>query len=260
MDPLEIFSQFHKDVFPNETIEINVKEVSSEIELFYPEIVKIVQKDNSFFDVERLVCGRNISVITDRDIVWKNLLPCLIVSFLQGDIRKKVGNLSSIIKNLWNASGQQNDEVTKILNDEKSEGRFQEILDYVLNSRLVKIITDFIKTIDISEFDFNVEDPAELIEILKNPENPKIKNTIQKIQGILKDKVRKGEINQQEIMNEIEAIKARVMGLFGNIFNDAIGGRKADVPSSVMIGNSPEARRQRMLARLQRKVQEKNSK
>jgi hypothetical protein len=50
------------------------------------------------------------------------------------------------------------------------------------------------------------------------------------------------------------------MGLFGNIFNDAIGGRKADVPSSVMIGNSPEARRQRMLARLQRKVQEKNSK
>jgi len=260
MDSLEIFRQFCKDVFPNESVEINVNDAVSEFETFYPDVVKIIQKDNTFFDIERIVFGRNISSQTYHEPVWKNLLICMIASFLHGDIRKKVGNLSSIIKNVWNASGHKNDEITKILNDEKSEGRFQEILEFIMNSRLIKIFTNFMKTIDISEFDFNVEDPAELIEILKNPENPKIKNTIQKIQGILKDKVRKGEINQQEIINEIEAIKARVMGLFGNIFNDAIGGRKADVPSSVMIGNSPEARRQRMLARLQRKVQEKNSK
>jgi hypothetical protein len=50
------------------------------------------------------------------------------------------------------------------------------------------------------------------------------------------------------------------MSLFGNIFNDALGGRKSDVSASTLMANSPEARRQRMIARMQRKVREKNSK
>lgn len=129
-----------------------------------------------------------------------------------------------------------------------------------MNSRLVKIFTTFMKTIDIGDFELNFDNPAELIELLKDPENPKIKGVITKIQGIIKDKVRKGEIDQKVIMTEVEAIKAKIMGLFGNIFNDALGGRKADVPSAVLTGNSPEARRQRMIARLQRKLHEKNSK
>ena len=61
--------------------------------------------------------------------------------------------------------------------------------------------------------------------------------------------------------NEIEAIKAKVMSLFGNVFNDALGGRRqGNVPAAAIMGNSPEARRQRMIARMQRKLQEKNSK
>jgi hypothetical protein len=44
----------------------------------------------------------------------------------------------------------------------------------------------------------------------------------------------------------------------GDMFNDMIGGRKADVPASVIMGNTPEARRARMMARLRRKVAEKN--
>ena len=42
------------------------------------------------------------------------------------------------------------------------------------------------------------------------------------------------------------------------MFNDMIGGRKAELPSSVIMGNTPEARRARMMARLRRKVAEKN--
>ena len=260
MDVVEIFGQFRKDVFPDEEVEVKISEVVAEFESFLPQIVKIIQKDVTFFDEERLVFGRNISKVDNREAVWKNLVPCMIASFMHGDIRKKVGKISEIIKNVWNASGQENDAVTSILNDEKSEGRFQEILDFIMNSRLVKIFTNFMKTVDISDFELNFDNPAELIELLKDPENPKIKGVITKIQGIIKDKVRKGEIDQKVIMTEVEAIKAKIMGLFGNIFNDALGGRKADVPSAVLTGNSPEARRQRMIARLQRKLHEKNSK
>jgi molybdopterin converting factor small subunit len=260
MDVVEIFGQFRKDVFPDEEVEVKISEVVLEFESFLPQIVKIIQKDDTFFDEERLVFGRNISKVDNRESIWKNLVHCMIASFMHGDIRKKVGKISEIIKNVWNASGQENDAVTSILNDEKSEGRFQEILDFIMNSRLVKIFTTFMKTIDIDDFELNFDNPAELIELLKDPENPKIKGVITKIQGIIKDKVRKGEIDQKVIMTEVEAIKAKIMGLFGNIFNDALGGRKADVPSAVLTGNSPEARRQRMIARLQRKLHEKNSK
>jgi hypothetical protein len=117
------------------------------------------------------------------------------------------------------------------------------------------------ESFDMSEFELNVEDPAELMEMMKNPENPAIKKIITKIQNTIKEKIRRGEFDQNTIANEIEAIKAKVMSLFGNVFNDALGGRRqGNVPAAAIMGNSPEARRQRMIARMQRKLQEKNSK
>lgn len=109
MDVVEIFGQFRKDVFPDEEVEVKISEVVAEFESFLPQIVKIIQKDVTFFDEERLVFGRNISKVDNREAVWKNLVPCMIASFMRGDIRKKVGKISEIIKNVWNASGQEND-------------------------------------------------------------------------------------------------------------------------------------------------------
>ena len=263
MDVTGIFKQFAVDIFPDETIEVNTDTAVSEFETFYPHVSLIIQKDSSFFNEDRTVFGRNLSKLEEskRDLIFKNLVPCMIASFFHGDIKKKVGKISDIIKNLWNASGQKNDAVTNILNDEASEGRFKDILDFVLKSRLVKIFTSLMESFDMSEFELNVEDPAELIEMIKNPENPVIKKIITKIQNTIKDKIRKGEFDQNTIASEIEAIKAKVMSLFGNIFNDALGGRRqGNVPAAAIMGNSPEARRQRMIARMQRKLQEKNSK
>jgi hypothetical protein len=263
MDANGIFKQFTVDIFPEETIEVNTDSAVTEFEAFYPHISLIIQKDSSFFNEDRTVFGRNLSKLEEskRDLIFKNLLPCMIASFFHGDIKQKVGKISEIIKNLWNASGQKNDAVTNILNDEASEGRFKDILDFILKSRLVKIFTSLMESFDMSEFELNVEDPAELIEMIKNPENPAIKKIITKIQNTIKDKIRKGEFDQNTIANEIEAIKAKVMSLFGNIFNDALGGRRqGNLPAAAIMGNSPEARRQRMVARLQRKLQEKNSK
>jgi hypothetical protein len=263
MDVTGVFKQFVVDIFPDETIEVDTASAVAEFETLYPHVSLIIQKDSSFFNEDRTVFGRNLSKIDEskRDLIFKNLVPCMIASFFHGDIKQKVGKISGIIKNLWNASGQTNDTVTKILNDEASEGRFKDILDFILQSRLVKIFTSLMESFDMSEFELNVEDPAELMEMMKNPENPAIKKIITKIQNTIKEKIRRGEFDQNTIANEIEAIKAKVMSLFGNVFNDALGGRRqGNVPAAAIMGNSPEARRQRMIARMQRKLQEKNSK
>jgi hypothetical protein len=178
-------------------------------------------------------------------------------SFFHGDIKTKVSKISNMIKNLWNASGQENDDVTRILNDEKSEGHFQEILDYILNCRLAKIFMSLVESFDMSEFELNISDPAELIEMIKNPDNATVKKITERIHGMINEKIKRGDFTQQTIVSEIEAIKAKLMSLFGNIFNDALGGRKGD--TAVLMNNTPEGRRQRMIARMQRKVREKNS-
>jgi hypothetical protein len=262
MDVKEVFAQFCKDVF-EEAVEINADKNVEEFEAFYPAIVHIVQKDVAFFNEDRIVFGRNLSGLDEskREAIWKNMLPAMLASFFHGDIKSKVSKVSGIVKNLWNASGQDNDAVTKILNDEASEGRFKEIIDFILNSRLVKIFTNLMESFDPADFELDIKDPAELMEMLKNPENPVIKKAIAKIQNTIKDKVRKGEFNQNAIASEMEVIKAKIMSLFGNVFNDALGGRRqGGAPPAALMGNSPEARRQRMIARMQRKLQEKNSK
>lgn len=259
MDTQKIFEEFAKDVF-GEEIGIHLQKTVDEFETFYPEIVKIIQKDNSFFDVDRIVFGRNLSKVDNRDAVWNGLPACMFASFLHGDIKKKTDKVIGLVKNLWSASGQENDEITKVLNDEASQGKFEEIIQYILESRLAKIFKNLMESIDLSEFEINIESPEQLIEMLKNPEHPTVKSIITKIQGIIETKVKRGEINQQVIVQEIETIKAKAIALFGNIFNDALGGRKADVPAAVLMANTPEARRQRMIARMQRKLHEKNSK
>ena len=262
MDVSELLKQFCKEVFLEESIEISVDKNVAEFETFYPAIAQIIQKDNSFFNEDRVVFGRNLSSMDEarREDIWKNLVPCMIGSFFHGDIKKKVGSISEIIKNVWNASGQTNDAVTSVLNDEKSQGHFQEILDFILNSRLVKIFTNLVESFDLSDFDLKIDNPMELIEMIKDPENPMVKKITQKIHATIQEKIQRGEFTQQTIMMEVEAIKAKVISLFGNIFSDALGGRKGDIPVQTLMGNSPEARRQRMIARMQRKVREKNSK
>ena len=97
------------------------------------------------------------------------------------------------------------------------------------------------------------------METIKDPNNPLVKKFINKIQNLIKSKLESGQITQTQIQGEIEAIKNKVTSLFGNVFNDMLGGTRSEVPSSVLMGNSPEARRQRMLARLQKKQRDKNS-
>jgi hypothetical protein len=147
--------------------------------------------------------------------------------------------------------------ISKILEDSESSGRLKEVIDFVLETRIAKMFMEIVEQFDPA--DINFENPQELMDMLKNPEHPTVQKIVSKVQGIIKEKIRHGSITQNQLVQEIEAIKAKVTSIFGNMFNDALGMPRGETPSTVMLGNSPEARRQRMLARLQKKVRDKNS-
>ena len=268
MEAPKIFEEFAADLrtaFSVSIAEIDVDETAKYIEKnFFPQVLKIVQKDDDFFAEERWLYGVNLSSLWSsvetssktKEAIWKHVQLCCIASFLHGDIKEKIGSLMDTFKGIF---AGKNDEISKILEDEDSQSHFKEILEFVMETKLAKLCMKMAEEIDMSDFEIDVENPEELINMLKNPENPIVKKVITKVQGVIKEKIQKGAITQEEIVREIEAVKAKVMSLFGNVFNDALGGKKGDIPASAMMGNSPEARRQRMMARLQKKVREKNS-
>ena len=270
METKEVFDAFYKDIqttfFENlqdstEDIDVTVKHIE---QTYYPELMKILQRDGTSFDKPVSFRGVNISTLwkeneASREAIWKHVQMCLFTSFFHGDIKDKIGSVLGSLKNIWNSSDSENDEITRILNDEESEGHFKEILEYLQNTRLAKVFMEIVEQVDVTELDLNFENPQEIVDILRNPEHPKMKRVISKIQNLIQQKMQRGEFTQQQIVSEIEGIKAKVQSLFGNVFNEMLGGRRSDVSSSVLMGNSPEARRQRMLARLQKKQREKNS-
>jgi hypothetical protein len=268
MDTTKIFQSFVDDIrkaCSDLSPVLKFEDDLKTIETFYPDALKILQRDNTFFsEKSRVLFDVDLSAIWARDGVskedlWKGFQLCVLGGFLHGDIKEKIGSIIDIFKSYWTKTGTDSDEINKILNDKASEDHFKEILEFIMNTRIAKIFTQIVEKIDIKELNINIENPEELMEMIKNPEHPVIKKIVTKIQNMLKDKMKRGELTQQHITAEVEAIKAKVTSIFGNIFNDALGLNRGETPAAVLVGNSPEARRQRMLARLQKKQRDKNS-
>lgn len=238
-------------------VEYDVATVSTEIEALYPDIVSIIQKNDTFFDKKYFLFNRPISVL-NREVVWKHLPSCLFLSFTQGNIADKMESILTIAKNYMSANPSEGtDEISKILNDEKTQGSIQDFIDYCTNTKIAKVFNDILTNLDVSEFEHLLKDPREFLDIARNPDHPIVQKFIQKFQNILKEKVMRGDITNSQLQQDIEGIKAKLISIFGSSITDALGGNKSDVPSEILMSNSPEARRQRMLARLQKKQREK---
>jgi len=267
MDTTKIFEGFLNEVrkaFPDVSPVPKFEDDLKTIETYYPDALKILQRDDTFFtEKARTLFGVDLTALWKRECpkeeLWKHFQMCMIGGFLHGDIKDKIGSIIEIFKSYWTGTGNQSDEVNKILNDKNSEDHFKSILEFIMNTRIAKLFTNIIEQIDPSEFNLNIESPEQLMEMVRDPENPVVKKLVNKIQNLLKGKMQRGEITQQQITAEVEAIKAKVTSLFGDMFNDALGLNKGETPAAVLVGNSPEARRQRMLARLQKKQRDKNS-
>jgi len=260
------FAELIKKTCPEKEPIVNVDADVKNLEVFYSEALKVMQKDESVFNVERIVFGINISdawkVDGDKSDLWKHLHTSLLSSFLHGNIKEKITPIVDMFKSYWagGGAGAGSDEINKILNDSESEDKFKEILTFITETRIAKLFMSVVEQIDITDIGLDFENPDEFVEMIKNPEHPVSAKIIARIQTIIKGKVQRGEISQRQIEAEIEQIKTKLTSIFGDMFKDAmgLGGGGAEVPPTVLMGNSPEARRQRMIARLQKKQREKN--
>lgn len=278
MNADEVFNAFFKDLsnaFPEliTTTSVNVNETADQIEKEYlSDVSLIIKKDESFFTKQdRILFGVNLSSAwkaegtTDeiKAAIWNHLQTCMIAWIFHGDIKSKVSTIFSAIKSMFAGStDEKSKEIAKVLEDKESESRISEFIDYIMNTRVAKVFLKIVEDFDFSDLEsIKIDNAESLMEMIKNPEHPTIKTLTTKIGNILQEKMRRGEFTQQQLVTEIESIKAKAVSIFGSVFEDALGlgNGGAGTPAAVLMGNSPEARRQRMIARLQKKHQKKNN-
>jgi hypothetical protein len=237
-------------------------EVFSSIEdTLLPHLLRILKKDNTLFAEIELFPGVKVPWEgTEKE--WSLVNMALMYSVLHGDPKEKFGKIFETVKSLVPGGSAQADEISKILEDEETQSSFQEILDLVMNTRLASIMGDIAQSVSYEDLDLDFNDPEKILAMLRNPqESPVLQELMDRAKMVMEDRIKSGKINQQELVREIEMIRAKFQSSFGKYLNEMIvgdaGGGTTGNTSQQILSNSPDARRARMLARLQKKQKEK---
>jgi hypothetical protein len=219
-----------------------------------PHVLRVVQKDNTLLSEVELFPGMKVPW-EGTDEEWSLLQTALIYAVLHGDPKEKFGRILESVKSMF--PGSHADELDQILNDEETKDSLKEMLDLVMNTRLASLVGDIVQDISLEDLGVNLENPEHLMEILRNPqESPVIKQIMERAQAVLEDRIRTGKINQQEIAREVETIRAKFQSSFGRYLNEMVVGDAGNTTGNTaaqILSNHPDARRARMLARLQKK-------
>lgn len=232
-------------------------------EVLLPHMLRVMQKDNTLLsEVEIFPSIKIDHVWKGTDEQWKLLQMALLYAVLHGDPKEKFGKILETVKSfLPGGAGGQADEVMKILENEDTQNSIKDFMEVIMNTRLASLVGDIVQSLQIADLDINFENPEQLMEMMRNPqESPVLKEIMERAQMILEDKIKSGKINQQELARELETLRAKFQSSFGKYMNEAIIGAPGNTTGNTgqqILSNHPEARRARMLARLQRKQQEK---
>lgn len=239
-------------------------------EVMKPRALKIIQKDATLFDEPfEILRGVNISSLwkdlgaETQESIWKYIRMSLAFSFVGGDTESQIQSLLGMFKSLWSQkTGRSEDEIETLLQDERTQSSIQDLLDSFSKSKIAALLTEMIETIRPEQLgldSLNITDIAQIGDILKNPNHPMLQRASRVITDFLDRKIESGALTKQDLLSEIEGFKAQLTGRFGNLLKETLLGDEARNRQSaqVLMGNSPDARRARMLARLQKKQREK---
>jgi len=259
------FKAQHPDkVFPRATPEL-YEHIQKTL---FPHVLQVVQKDNALFKgygACEIFPGLEMDGIWDSsDESWKKLHTALIYSLMQGDPKDKISKLMEAFKSMIPGGTAASDEIMQMLEKEETESSISEIFELLVNTKLTSIVGDLVSSIQLDDLGINFDDPQDLLRQMQNPQESEMLQTIMKrAQECLEERVKTGKINPNELKREIEMLRAKFQSTFGKYLNEMIvgqGGNTTGNTAQQIMGNSPEARRARMLARLQRKQQEKSRK
>lgn len=228
-----------------------------------PHLLRVLQKDNTLLSEVDIFPSIKIGhVWNGSEESWKLLHMALLYAVLHGDPKEKFGKILEIVKSfIPGGMGGQGDEISRILDDTETQDSLKDFLEVIMNTRLVSIVGDIVQSVQLADLDLNFEDPEKLIEMLRNPMgSPALKEVMERAQAVLEERIRSGRINQQELSREIETLRAKFQSSFGKYLNQAVVGAPGNTTGNSgaqILSNHPDARRARMLARLQKKQQEK---
>jgi hypothetical protein len=237
-------------------------------ESLLPHLLRVVQKDNTLFtgaSAVQIIPGIDISTLWDgSDEAWSAVHMALMYSVLHGDPKEKFGKIMETVKGLIPGMGDRADEFSKIFEDEETQSSLKDILDLVMSTRIASLVGEVIQSLKFDDLGINFENPDDLMAMLQNPgEHPVVKEIMERAQMILEDKIKSGKINQQTLARDIEMIRAKFQSAFGKYINEMMTGGPGNTTGNTgatIMSHSPEARRARMIARLQKKLREKSRK
>jgi hypothetical protein len=259
------------ETLDKEYAEINFKaEVERFKILLQPIFMQVVKKDDKIFEEPRIFLrGIDFSALMkdasekQKETLWTYIRMFLVCSYLGSDIMETV-------KGLWSkVSGQAStDEVDDILKDESTQSGIQDLLETLKDTRIFKLGMEVMENLNVESLglgDIDFSDIGGLIEMVKNPEHPVTKRAISAVQKMIEQKMRTGSLKKEDFIREIEMLKEKFKHSLGRLFKKEFfgeaaagaGGERPTPSAAELTSNHPEARRARMLARLQRKVGKK---
>lgn len=267
MNSNKMFKKFLMDLhskFPEQFPSTKLSE--TEIEDFHGNFIlhslEIFKRDPVLWESPRVVFGYDLSELwknsDSHSIIWDNLQGCLLSSMFHGKFEAKLDGNMPLISTLLKSFMGENSEIDSILNDDSKKSAISEFFEFLKETKLAGLMVSIVGKIDISKLDLNVTSFEEIQGKIQSMQtDPAVLKIQSELKGILEEKAKSGEFSKEIVTQEIQKIKLKVQELFGDTFNDILGTRKADVPAELITSNTPEARRARMLARLQRKLKAK---
>jgi polyhydroxyalkanoate synthesis regulator phasin len=228
---------------------------------FLPHLLRVIQRDNALMTEVELFPGLKVEWDGTEEN-WKRFHMALIYSVLHGNPKEKISKVMEAVKGMMPGGSSQADDIQNILENEETQSSMSEMLELIMNTRLVSLVGDIVQSLQFADLDLNFEDPEQVLRLLQNPQDsPALQEIMERAKMILEEKVKSGKINPQELRRDIETIRAKFQSSFGKYLNQAVLGEDAgnttgNTPQQIL-SNHPDARRARMLARLQKKQQQK---
>jgi len=252
---VNLFKEAHPELRANEELFQHIETV------LLPHLLRVVKRDDTLFQEIELFPGIKVAWKPSDDN-WKKVQMALVYAVLNGNPKEKFGKLMEAMKGAIPGTAAQADEVQQILEDEETQSSMSEMLELIMSTRLVSLVGDIIQSVDLEGLDIDFEDPERLLQMLRNPQQSEILNEIMmRARAVLEEKIRSGKLNQNELRRDIEKIRAKFQSSFGKFLNQAVLGEDAGNTTGntaqQILSNHPDARRARILARLQRKHEQK---
>ena len=228
-----------------------------------PVAMEFIKKDDSLFTVPRMFL-RGIDFSTfwgnlsskDTEVVWDFLRTALVSSYIGEDWVKTLKDLYS------SYTGKGTSEIDEILGDDSIKGGIEELFEFFKETKVFKLGLEIMENIKLEQFglgELNLTDPIALLNMLKDPSNPIMARVMKVVGTFVENKIKNGSLRKEDIIAEAEMLAEKFKHSLGKIFQEGIfGNAPAETQAAaVLLSSHPDARRARMLARLQRKVSNK---